>query len=168
MVEKGDKAPEFTLKDGEGNLVNLSDFLGKWVILYFYPRDNTSGCTKEACDFTELLPDFKNMDAVVIGVSPDTPESHKKFAQKHDIKVILLSDPEKEVLKAYGAWGKKKNYGREYEGVIRSTFIIDPSGNIAWNWKNVRVRTKRKGQEIKHAQLVRQKLEELASGASVK
>ncbi len=161
MLEKGEKAPDFQLTDLNGNEVRLADYKGQWVVLYFYPKDNTSGCTKEACDFTELLPRFKEMGSTVIGVSPDSIESHKKFAEKHGLKITLLSDPDKEVLKAYGAWGKKKNYGREYEGVIRSTFIIDPEGNIAWAWKNVRVRTKRKGQEIKHAEVVREKLEEL-------
>ncbi len=161
MLEIGEKAPEFSLKDSEGRDVRLSDFKGKWIVLYFYPRDNTSGCTKEACDFTELLPRFKDSGAIVLGVSPDTPESHKKFAEKHNLQVVLLSDPQKEVLKAYGAWGKKKNYGREYEGVIRSTFLIDPDGKIAWKWKNVRVRTKRKGQEVRHADQVLEKLESL-------
>ena len=161
MLEIGEKAPEFSLKDSEGRDVRLSDFKGKWIVLYFYPRDNTSGCTKEACDFTELLPRFKDSGAIILGVSPDTPESHKKFAEKHNLQVVLLSDPQKEVLKAYGAWGKKKNYGREYEGVIRSTFLIDPDGKIAWKWKNVRVRTKRKGQEVRHADQVLEKLESL-------
>ncbi len=161
MLDVGDKAPDFSLVDAHGEEVRLSDFKGKWVILYFYPKDNTPGCTKEACDFTELLPDFKNMDAHVFGISPDSSKSHKNFIEKHGLKVTLLSDPEKKVLKAYGAWGKKKNYGREYEGVIRSTFIIDPDGKIAWVWRNVRVRSKRKGQEIRHAEIVRKKLEEL-------
>ena len=168
MLERGEKAPDFVLKDSDGKEVRLSDFRGNWVVVYFYPKDNTSGCTKEACDFTELLPKFEDMGAVVIGISPDSTESHKRFAEKHGLKIILLSDPEKEVLKAFGAWGKKKNYGREYEGVIRSTYILDPEGRVAWVWKNVRVRTKRKGKEIRHADQVREKLAELKEGADSK
>lgn len=161
MLEKGDKAPEFTLKDQDEQDVSLSDFKGRWVVLYFYPKDNTSGCTKEACDFTERLPDFRGLDAVVLGVSPDSPASHRRFREKHGLKITLLSDPDKEVLKAYGAWGEKKNYGRVYEGVIRSTFIINPAGRIAARWRNVRVRTKRKGQEVRHADLVHEELKRL-------
>ena len=168
MLERGEKAPDFVLKDSDGKEVRLSDFRGNWVVVYFYPKDNTSGCTKEACDFTELLPKFEDMGAVVLGISPDSTESHKRFAEKHGLKIILLSDPEKEVLKAFGAWGKKKNYGREYEGVIRSTYILDPEGRVAWVWKNVRVRTKRKGKEIRHAEQVREKLAELMEGAESK
>jgi len=161
-LEIGDLAPDFTLKDHAENEVSLSDFKGKWIVLYFYPKNNTSGCTKEACDFTSMLPDFSKMNAVVIGISPDSPKSHENFIKKHNLKIVLLSDPDKEVLKAYGAWGKKKNYGREYEGVIRSTFLIDPDGKIAYKWKNVRVRTKKKGKEITHAQVVKEKLKELS------
>ncbi len=161
MLEKGDSAPNFILKDSQGNDVSLSDFRGKWVVLYFYPRDNTSGCTKEARDFTDFLVQFKKMGAAIIGVSPDSVESHRRFVEKHGIGIILLSDVEKEILRAYGAWGKKKNYGREYEGVIRSTFLIDPKGRIAWVWKNVRVRAKRKGKEVKHAEIVFERFMEL-------
>ncbi|NPA94716.1 MAG: peroxiredoxin [Thermodesulfobacteria bacterium] len=164
MLEKGQVAPDFTLLDSDGKEVSLSDHKGQWVVLYFYPRDNTSGCTKEACDFTETLPQFQELGCTVLGVSPDSVKSHKKFQEKHGLKVRLLSDPEREVLKAYGAWGKKKNYGKEYEGVIRSTYIIDPDGKVAWNWKNVRVRTKRKGQEVRHADAVLEKLKELETG----
>jgi len=166
VLEIGEKAPEFVLRDANGKETRLSDFKGKWVVLYFYPKDNTSGCTKEACDFTELLPRFKDTEAIVIGVSPDTPESHKKFAARHNLKILLLSDPQKEALRAFGAWGKKKNYGKEYEGVKRSTFLIDPDGNIVWEWKNVRVRIKRKGQEIRHADQVLEKLNSLKKGIS--
>ncbi len=161
MVEIGMDAPLFTLKNQDEQDISLAELRGNWVVLYFYPRDNTSGCTKEACDFTERLPDFQEMDAVVLGVSPDSPASHRRFIEKHGLKVTLLSDPEKEVLKAYGAWGEKKNYGKVYEGVIRSTFIIDPDGRVAARWKNVRVRTKRKGEEVKHADLVKAELERL-------
>ena len=161
MVDTGDRTPDFELDDSHGNKVSLDRFRGKWVVLYFYPRDNTSGCTKEACDFTLLRPEFDRMDAVVIGISPDTPASHEKFISRHDLDVILLSDPEKDVFKLYGAWGKKKNYGREYEGVVRSTFIISPEQRIVAAWKNVRVRTKRKGKDFRHADAVRERLKEL-------
>ncbi len=153
-LQKGEKAPDFTLKDANGRDVSLSDFKGSWVVLYFYPKDNTSGCTKEAIDFSSLLSEFEGLGAKVIGISPDSEKSHEKFIEKHDLKVLLLSDPSKEVLKAYGAWGKKKNYGREYEGVIRSTFLINPQREIVKSWKNVRVRQKRKGKEIRHSDVV--------------
>ncbi|UZN23596.1 thioredoxin-dependent thiol peroxidase [bacterium 3DAC] len=135
------KAPEFCLPDSESNTHCLKDYLKKgWVVLYFYPKANTSGCTKEAIGFTELKDEFEKLGATIIGISPDKPEKIKKFIEDHDLKILLLSDTEKEVLKAYGAWGKKKNYGREYEGVIRSTFIINPDGMVVKSWKNVRVK----------------------------
>ena len=153
-LKKGQKAPDFTLKDPGGNDVSLSDFEGSWVVLYFYPRDNTPGCTKEAIDFSSLLSEFEGLGAKVVGISPDSEKSHERFVEKHNLKVLLLSDPSKKVLKEYGAWGKKKNYGREYEGVIRSTFLINPKGEIVDLWKNVRVRQKRKGKEIRHVEVV--------------
>ncbi len=165
MVEIGNSAPNFTLEDQNGEAVSLSQFAGKWVVLYFYPKDNTSGCTKEACDFTEELPLFERLDAVVIGISPDSPESHRKFRERYNLKITLLSDPEKEVLRLYGAWGEKKNYGRVYEGVIRSTFIITPDQKIGAKWHNVRVRSKRKGQDIRHSTIVREELERLRSSS---
>ncbi len=146
----GKKAPSFTLLNQDGVKCSLSDFKGQWVILYFYPKDDTPGCTTEACDFTERYKDF---DAEVLGVSPDSPESHDKFISKHHLGITLLSDPEKEVMKKYQAWGTKKNYGKEYQGVIRSTMIIDPKGVIAHAFHNVRA----KG----HAERVKKKLEEL-------
>jgi len=161
MPEINDKAPEFSLLDQNDQNVSLSDFAGKWLVLYFYPKDDTPGCTKEACDFTDGLADFAAIDADVVGVSPDSTESHRKFIAKYNLSLTLLSDPEKAALKAYGAWGKKKNYGKEYEGVIRSTFIIASDGTIAAKWSNVRVRSKRKSGEFKHADLVREKLVEL-------
>ena len=112
---------------------------GKWVVLYFYPRDDTSGCTQEAIDFTTFLPDFSEQNAVIIGISPDSPQSHVKFIKKHRLRIELLSDPSHEVLRAYGAWGKKKHYGREYEGVIRTTFLIDADGIIRGKWEKVKV-----------------------------
>ncbi len=163
MVDVGSNAPDFHLKDQEGNTRSLSEFKGRWVVLYFYPKDNTPGCTKEACDFTALKPDFTRLDAIVIGVSPDKVESHQKFVERHDLDLILLSDPDKDVLRAYGAWGEKKNYGRVYEGVIRSTFIIGPDQKVRAVWRNVKVRQKRRGEEVRHADLVKKRLEELKS-----
>jgi len=134
-------APDFCLADAYGNTHCLKDYIKKgWVVLYFYPKANTSGCTKEAIGFTELKEEFEKLGATIIGVSPDKPEKIKKFIDDHNLKILLLSDTEKEVLKAYGAWGKKKNYGREYEGVIRSTFIINPEGKVVKSWRNVRVK----------------------------
>ncbi len=156
MLEAGRKAPEFCLPNQEGVEICLRDLKGKWVVLYFYPKDLTPGCTTEACDFTEAMPRFEALDAVILGVSPDSPQKHRRFIEKKDLKITLLSDEEKEVLKAYGAWGPKKLYGREYEGVIRSTFLIDPEGKIAAVWPKVRV----KG----HVQAVREKLESLRGG----
>ena len=138
-VSEGSIAPDFCLPSDDGNEYCLKDFKGKWVVLYFYPKDNTSGCTREAVDFTFRLNDFMKLGAVVIGVSPDSIESHKKFRMKHSLKVILLSDVEHKVLEKYGVWGKKKRYGREYYGVIRSTFLIDPQGIVRKVWRNVRV-----------------------------
>ena len=136
----GDLAPEFTLLDANLKKVSLSDFKGKYVILYFYPKDNTPGCTTEAIGFTGILPEFQKLDAEVLGVSPDSPESHAKFIEKKNLKVTLLSDREKEVLKAYGAWGKNMFRGKEYVGVIRSTFLINPEGKIVHIWPKVSVK----------------------------
>lgn len=136
----GDKAPEFKLLNQDGNELGLKDFAGKKVILYFYPKDNTPGCTTEACEFSELWDDFARKNAVIIGVSPDSVASHEKFIDKFKLRHILLSDADKAVCKAYGAWGLKKNYGKEYEGLIRSTFVIDEGGKIAAIYKNVKAK----------------------------
>ena len=130
MLEIGTKAPEFTLPDKDGNTVSLSDFLGKKVVLYFYPKDNTPGCTRQACAFAGAYENFKSKDVVVIGISKDSVASHLKFAQKHDLPFILLSDPELQAIQAYGVWQEKKLYGKVSMGVVRSTFIIDEQGNI--------------------------------------
>lgn len=135
----GNKAPEFCLPDARGNKVCLKDFTGKWLVLYFYPKDNTSGCTREAVDFTSIIKDFNKMNATVVGVSPDSVASHLNFASKHGLKVLLLSDTEHEVLKKYGVWQKKSMYGREYYGVVRTTFVIDPQGKIKQRWEKVKV-----------------------------
>ncbi len=163
MLEINDKAPDFQLVNQDDKPVTLSDFAGEWLVLYFYPKDDTPGCTKEACDFTDGLPDFSALNAKVVGVSIDDTNSHRKFIAKYNLGIDLLSDPEKTVHSAYGAWGLKKNYGKEYEGTIRSTFIISPEGNIAAKWKNVQVRAKRKSGEVKHADKVREKLVALQS-----
>ena len=136
----GSDAPEFCLPDKDGNEVCLKNFKGKYVILYFYPKDNTPGCTTEAIGFTNILPDLEKLDAVVIGISPDSPESHAKFIEKKNLKVILLSDTDKKVIKAYGKWGKKKFMGKKYIGVTRSTYLIDPKGFIAYIWPKVSVK----------------------------
>ena len=130
MLEIGMKAPEFTLNDKDGNAVSLSDFLGKKVVLYFYPRDNTPGCTRQACAFAAAYEGFKSKDVAVIGVSKDSVASHQKFAKKYDLPFILLSDPELQAIQAYGVWQEKKLYGKTNMGVVRTTFIIDELGNI--------------------------------------
>ena len=130
MLEVGMKAPEFTLNDKDGNPVNLSDFLGRKVVVYFYPKDNTPGCTRQACAFAGAYEGFQSRDVVVIGISKDSVASHLKFAQKHDLPFILLSDPELQAIQAYGVWQEKKLYGKVSMGVVRSTFIIDEQGQI--------------------------------------
>ncbi|NJE42003.1 peroxiredoxin [Thermococcus sp. GR6] len=125
----------------DGKEVQLKDIvLGRWTVLYVYPKDNTPGCTTEAKEFTELLPEFEKLGFQVIGVSKDSVNSHRKFKEKHGLKIKLLSDPSAELIKALGAWGKKKRYGKEYEGVIRSTFILNPQGEIVWKKINVRAK----------------------------
>ena len=130
MLEVGTKAPAFTLPDKDGNPVSLSDFAGKKVVLYFYPKDNTPGCTRQACAFAAAYEDFKTMDVVVIGVSKDSAASHQRFAEKHNLPFILLSDPELTAIQAYGVWQEKKLYGKVSMGVVRTTFLIDEAGNI--------------------------------------
>jgi len=139
-LKTGDMAPDFTLEDADGKLWRLSDTAGKWRVLYFYPKDNTSGCTTEALDFTSLLPDFTRVGAIVIGVSADSVSSHQKFIKKHGLEVSLLSDPEHQVLEAYGVWAKKKMAGREYMGIVRSTFLIGADGIIRKIWPKVSVK----------------------------
>lgn len=138
MLEAGMKAPDFTLEDKDGNKVSLSDFLGKKVVLYFYPRDNTPGCTRQACAFAGAYKGFKEKDVEVIGISRDSVASHAKFAEKHNLPFILLSDPELLAIKAYGVWQEKKLYGKVSFGVVRTTFIIDEAGNIEKVMKKVK------------------------------
>ncbi|MFX1374436.1 MAG: thioredoxin-dependent thiol peroxidase [Promethearchaeota archaeon] len=136
----GNEAPKFCLPNKDNEEVCLGDFKGKNVILYFYPADNTPACTTEAIGFTGILPSLEKLGAIVIGVSPDSTESHAKFIEKKNLKVTLLSDIDKKVIKSYGKWGKKKFRGKEYMGVIRSTFLIDKEGKIAYIWPKVSVK----------------------------
>ncbi len=130
MLNIGDRAPNFTLKDKNGNEVSLSDFIGKRVVLYFYPKDNTPGCTRQACAFAGAYEEFKNRGVEVIGISRDNIASHVKFAKKYNLPFVLLSDPELEAIQAYGVWQEKKMYGKVSFGVVRTTFIIDENGII--------------------------------------
>ena len=140
MLEIGTEVPDFCLPNQDEEEICLRDIRGRWIILYFYPKDNTPGCTTEACDFTAALPDFEGLGAIVLGVSPDSPKKHRNFIEKKDLKITLLADEEKELCKLFGVWQLKKNYGREYMGVVRSTFLIDPDGNLAAKWEKVRVK----------------------------
>ena len=149
----GNKAPAFCAPDENGKEICLKDFKGKWVVLYFYSKDNTPGCTREAQDFTENLEEFEKLNAVVIGISPDSVESHKKFKEKKNLEVILLSDSGHKVIESYDVWKLKKMRGKEYYGVVRTTYLINPEGKIAYVWKNVRVKD--------HVDAVKKKLEKL-------
>ncbi len=165
MLDNGTQAPDFSLVDQDENNVALSELRGRWVVLYFYPKDNTPGCTNEAIDFTAAADDFAAMGATILGVSPDSTTSHINFIQKQKLNITLLSDPDQQMMGQFHAWGMKKNYGREYEGVIRSTYLIDPEGRVAHSWNNVKVRVKRKAGEVKHVTIVQEKLAELQAGA---
>lgn len=136
-IEEGKAAPAFTLQDAAGNKVALKDLRGHNVIVYFYPRDNTPGCTKEACGFRDLWQDIQNQDAVVLGISPDSAASHRKFATQYQLPFTLLCDPDKKVMEKYGAWGEKMMYGKKTVGVIRSTVWIGPNGKVKKHWKRV-------------------------------
>lgn len=138
MLEANTKAPQFTLPDKDGNLVSLSDFRGRTVVLYFYPRDNTPGCSRQASAFAQAFEQFKAQGAVIIGISKDSMVSHQKFAKKYNLPFILLSDPELITMKAYGVWQEKKNYGKVSMGVVRSTYIIDGDGNIEYAMPKVK------------------------------
>lgn len=130
MLEVGSRAPEFTLQDKEGKEVALSDFKGKKVVLYFYPKDNTPGCTRQACAFAQQYSTFRSLDVIVIGISKDSVASHVKFAEKYNLPFLLLSDPEKNVIEAYDVWQEKKNYGKITMGVARTTYVIDENGIV--------------------------------------
>ena len=130
MLTENTKAPDFTLSDKDGKAYSLSDFAGKKLVLYFYPRDNTPGCTRQACAFAAAYNDFRTMDVQVVGISKDSAASHAKFAEKYDLPFILLSDPELSAIKAYDVWQEKKNYGKVSMGVVRTTYVIDENGTI--------------------------------------
>ncbi len=152
-VELGKPAPDFCLLDQDEVQRCLKDYRGKWVVLYFYPKDNTSGCTKEAQGFTAMKEEFEKLGAVILGVSPDSPKSHRNFREKKGITITLLSDPQHQVMEAYGAWGMKKSRGKEKPGVIRSTVLIDPEGLVRFHWSKVKV--------AGHVEAVLEKLREL-------
>ncbi len=158
MLTIGAKAPAFSLPDQAGKQVSLKDLSGRWVVLYFYPKDDTPGCTVEACEFTAALPAFRGMDAVVYGCSADGATAHQKFIAKHKLGIGLLTDADKKVMKAYGGYGKKLMYGKEVEGVIRSTVLIAPDGAIAQHWPKVKAEG--------HAEAVRAALAALQGGAA--
>ncbi len=153
MLQVGQKAPSFSAPDQNGNLVTLDDFQSNWLVLYFYPKDDTPGCTTEAKDFTDFVGKFNALDAKILGVSPDSEKAHCKFINKHSLSIQLLSDPEHQVCEAYAVWQLKKFMGKEYMGVVRSTFLINPEGDVAFIWSNVKV----KG----HVEAVLSKLQEL-------
>jgi len=137
-LSTGAKAPEFELTDSYGKTHKLSDFSGKSIVIYFYPKDDTPGCTKEACSFRDSYAQFKQAGVEIIGISPDSEKSHIKFTEKYDLPFLLLSDPDHKVCEAFGVWGLKKYMGREYEGVFRTTFIINPAGEIGRVFENVK------------------------------
>jgi len=153
MLEVGTKAPEFCLPNQDETEICLRDLSGKWIVLYFYPKDNTPGCTTEACGFSEALPEFEDMDAVILGVSPDSPKKHRNFIEKKNLTITLLADEDKELCNLYDVWKLKKFMGREYMGVVRTTYIISPDGEIVAAWDKVKV----KG----HVEAVKEKLKEL-------
>lgn len=136
----GDPAPHFSMLDGEGNTHNLSDYKGKKLIIYFYPRDNTPGCTQESCDFRDNFPDFKKLNTAILGVSKDSAKSHQKFTAKYDFPFPLLVDEDTKLCQAFGSWVEKSMYGKKYMGIDRSTFLIDESGKIQHMWRKVKVK----------------------------
>lgn len=149
----GNRAPEFSLKNQSEDAVGLGDLKGKWAVLYFYPKDNTPGCTIEANDFTKYLNDFQKMNAVILGVSPDSCASHAKFVQGQKLKIALLSDPEHKIAETYGVWQLKQFMGKKFWGIVRSTILINPEGKIAYLWKAVKADG--------HAEAVKEKLKEV-------
>ena len=140
MINLDEKAPEFCLANQDDIEICLRDLKGKWIVLYFYPRDNTPGCTTEACEFTEAAPDFSELDAIIIGVSADSTKKHRNFIEKKDLGITLLSDEDTSMMQEYGVWQLKKNYGKEYMGIVRTTFIIDPEGVVKAVFNKVRVK----------------------------
>ncbi len=159
MLEIGTKAPEFCLPNQDDVEICSRDLKGKWVVLYFYPKDNTPGCTTEACEFTEALPDFADLDAIVLGVSADSTQKHRNFIEKKDLGITLLSDESTQMMQQYGVWQMKKNFGKEYMGIVRSTYIIDPKGVVQAVWTKVKVKD--------HVAKVHEKLKELGISLQV-
>ena len=153
MLRIDEKAPEFCLPNQDDIEICLRDLKGKWIVLYFYPRDNTPGCTTEACDFTQAAPDFSDLDAIILGVSADSTKKHRNFIEKKELGITLLSDEDTKMMQNYGVWQLKKNYGKEYMGIVRTTFIIDPKGVVKAVFEKVRV----KG----HVEKVKEELEKL-------
>lgn len=153
QLEIGQTAPDFEMESDDKGTIKLSDYKGKTLVFYFYPKDDTSGCTKEACGFRDNMDELANSNVEIVGVSPDSIESHKKFRDKHNLNFTLASDPDNQVAEAYGAWGEKNMYGRKYMGIIRSTFLIDKEGKIAQTWYKVRVPN--------HVENVKKAIEEL-------
>ena len=139
MLETGIKVPNFSLADQNGQVHNINDYRGRWVIIYFYPKDLTPGCTTEACNFQDALPDFTSIDAVIFGISKDSVDKHKKFADKYNLHFNLLSDENSDVCEQFGVWQKKSMYGKEYMGIVRSTFIVNPDGKIVKVYPKVKV-----------------------------
>lgn len=137
-LKTGDKAPNFKLQDQNNKAHSLADYEGKWLLLYFYPKDDTPGCTKEACAIRDSFPSFGKLKAVVLGISADSVQNHKKFAEKYKLPFTLLADIKKEIVKKYGVWGKKKFMGREYDGIFRTSFLINPKGKIVKIYENVK------------------------------
>lgn len=155
MIKIDDIAPEFCLPNQDDVEICSRDLKGKWVVLYFYPRDNTPGCTTEACEFTEAAPDFGELDAIILGVSADTTKKHRNFIEKQNLGITLLSDESTDMMQEYGVWQLKKNYGKEYMGIVRTTLIIDPNGVVKALWEKVRVKD--------HVATVKSELERLTS-----
>ena len=155
MLEINQKAPEFCLANQDDVEICSRDLQGKWIVLYFYPRDSTPGCTTEACEFTEAAPDFSDLDAIILGVSADTTKKHRNFIEKQNLGITLLSDESTQMMQEYGVWQLKKNYGKEYMGIVRTTYIINPEGIVKAIFEKVRVK--------EHVAKVQEKLQELQS-----
>jgi len=153
MIQIDQQAPDFCLPNQDDIEICLRDLKGKWIVLYFYPRDNTPGCTTEACEFTQAAPDFSDLDAIILGVSADSTKKHRNFIEKKELGITLLSDEETTMMQKYGVWQLKKNYGKEYMGIVRSTYIIDPNGIVKAVWEKVKVK--------EHVTKVQEKLQEL-------
>jgi thioredoxin-dependent peroxiredoxin len=153
--EIGQPAPNFSLSNAQGETKTLENFAGKWIVFYFYPKDNTPGCTTEALDFTALQGEFAELNAVIVGVSPDSEQSHQRFLEKKELTIELLSDPDHQTAENYGVWQLKKFMGKEYMGIVRSTFLIDPQGKIVHSWLKVKVK--------EHAQTVLTQLKALVA-----